>query len=387
MGLNRRLIQIGCLLAIVLVGSIFIYASFQPRMRLAQPDPGASQFMHLKDRSYCYHDQIYLGKSTADVLLFASSRTGAALDPKLAMSSYETVTGRKREIFLFWTPWPNSEIMYAFFRDYLANNPAPKVALFALTPAVKLNPPVHYVHPLFHSFAPPYLYPDVLSSSEIVHSRLFAVSDFLRLLISHLDINLTRLLVVNVSFSVPEGDNCRLQEDAPENLITDTAQHASFEALLNFELEKVMPDLEPERIGTAEGLLETSAGNVLKTNFAKAAIKEWGDTNSWPAERHFLMEAPSDERSIEYYRRIVALAKAHNVKIGFHFMPDLLSPEPPSGQVSEMAESLGAPISLPPIHLRKVSYHYYWDTNHVDKAFRSAYSAWFASLIDQIEKD
>jgi len=356
-------------------------------MRFAEPQPGLSQFELLKDRSNCYHDRIYMGRSTADVLFFASSRTGAALDPTLAMSSYEAVTGRKQEIFLFWTPWPNSEIMYAFFRDYLANNPAPKVALIALSPAVKLNPPVRYVHPLFHSFAPPYLYLDVLSSSELVHSRLFAVSDFLRLLIHHLDINLTRLLVVNASFAVPEGDNCHLQKAAPENLTMDTAQHESFEARLNFELEKVMPDLEPERIGTAEGLLETSNGDALKTSFAKAAIKEWGDTNTWPADRHFLMEAPSAKRSIMYYRHIVALAKSNNVKIGFYFMPDLLSPEPPSGQVGDLAKSLGAPIFLPPIQLRKVSYHYYWDTNHVDEAFRSAYSAWFASLIDQIEED
>lgn len=386
MGLKMRFVRTVCLLAIVLVGTVFIYASFQPRMRFSQPLPAVSLLAAIKTTYHCYHDQIYLGQSKADVLFLGSSRTAAALDPKLVMSDYQAVTGESREVFLFHTPWENPEIVYAFFRDYLANNPSPQVALFALTPAEELEPPVRYIHPLFQSFAPPYLYLDILKPSDVVHSQFFALSDFFRILIHHLDMSLSRFLVLDFSFAVPEGDNCRSQKEAAGSLVPEMLRFESFQALLDTELETTLPDIEPDRIGRADGLLKTYAGRGKMTQFTNEAIKEWGDTNTWPDDgRHFWINGALSGRNLEYYRRIVVLAKSNNVKVGFYFLPQLLLPEPPSTQVADLAESLGAPIYMLPFEYTRVSYHHYRDAVHVAPEFQPVYSAWFASLIEQVE--
>ena len=89
-------------------------------------------------------------------------------------------------------------------------------------------------------------------------------------------------------------------------------------------------------------------------------------------------------RSVDYYRRIVALGRAHNVKIGFYYLPRMLSRESRSDEISELSAALGAPVYILPYAYTRVSYHHYKDLVHSTPAFRPVYSTWFASLIDEV---
>lgn len=370
---------------ILLASAVFLYLSFQPRARFGDP---ATQIMKVPGGHHwfdCYHDRIYLGNSKSDVLFFGSSRTRRAIDADLVRNAYESVVGETLDVYAFHTPWSNPEIMYFFFRDYLANNQAPKMAFFELTPVAKLPRPIRYTHPYFADAAPLYLYLDVLNSWDFVRHKVFAISDFLHLLIRHIDQNLSRLMVAEFQYLVPKGNNCPKQVNPIPSTAT-VAHNDSFEQLLDAALSRTAPDIASNRIGTPESLLETYEGNANMTEVTKLAIKKFGNSENSPVQGHFWRRGAPASRSLDYYQRIVALGKAHNVKIAFYFLPDLLSPKPPSAQVKEMAKALDAPLYLLPFQSVKVSYHHYIDPTHVSDEFTPVYSVWFASLINKVKE-
>ena len=374
-----------CLLLMLLAASIFIYTSFQPRVRFAEPAtfiPG----IHSNRRFSCYHDRIYLGNSNLEVLFFGSSRTNHAIKANQVINAYASVSDVWLDAFVFHTPWSNPEIVYFFFKDYLANNPAPEVAFFEVTPVGPLPRPVQYVHPLFTDLAPPYLYEEILTSSDLVRHKLFAVSDFLQLLVRHLDLSLSRFMVADFDFTVPAGENCRKGPDA-RALKADAARFDSFEQLLDTRLEKAWPDFAQEEIGRPDSVLKTYEGDAGLTKAAKGAIEKFGNDGAWPNKGHFWRRGAHAERSVDYYQRIAALGRAHNVKIGFYFLPDLLFPQIDNGQVEELAKTLNAPVYVLPFESVRVSYHHYRDPTHVSKEFTPVYSAWAASLIDSVKED
>lgn len=371
------------LLAILVAVTSYTYVTFQPRMRFAQPGPSREMMKALCGKYHCYYDQIYLGQSRSDTLFFGSSQTGEALDPKLVMNAYHAVKNERRQVSLFTTNWTNSGLMYFFFRDYLANNPAPKEAFFELTEVRELLPPVHYIHPFFPDLAPPYLYMDVLEPSELVHSHLFSVSDFLQLLLRHLDYSLSRLLVADYTFVVPQGDNCRSKQAQEDSFVAVPPRRQSFHMLLEAELGKTLPDVGSGEIGKPPGLFKTFEGDAKMTRLTEDKVKKWSAVGGTTGNEHFWMEeGAKSSRSLDYYQRIVKLGEANNVKIGFYYMPGLLSPRPPRVQVDELASTLGAPVYHLPFGAVEVSYHHYRDAKHVSKVFRPVYSTWFASLID-----
>jgi hypothetical protein len=374
--------RITCLLLILFVAAAFIFNSFQPRVRFGQP---GTQFSGVRKSSIysCYHDKIYLGNSDSEILFFGSSATGHAIDGNEVMTTYESVTGKSLDAFVFHTPWSNPELQYFFFRDYLANNPAPEVGFFELTKVKALPNQVRYIHPLFSDLAPPYLYLDVLHSWGFVQNRLFATSDFLRLFIRHVDLILSRLLVADSKYAVTRKDNCS-GKDFARDPVVDTPRFDSFQEILEAKLEAVQLDISEQRIGHADALLNSYEGNPFMRKAVERAIVKFGDSDAWPNTGHFWRQGPLSERSMDYYRRIAALARAHDVKIAFYFLPELLFPEPPAEQVEELAGTLGAPVYLLPFKHVKLSYHHHRDPAHISAKFTPAYSAWFASLIDRV---
>jgi hypothetical protein len=370
-----HLVKIACLLLILLAGSAFVYSSFEPRMRFADPAPLEPL---ISRRNYpCFHDRIYLGSSQSDALVFGASKTHHALDTGLAMRVYEDVTGEPLDLIVFDPPQSNPDMSYFIFRDYLAHNVSPKVALFSLTWVGPKPPPVRYMHPLFAVLAPPYLYLDVLKSFDIVNNRLFSVSDFLRLLIRHVDLSLSRLLVADFRYVVPEGDNCPMAGPvAPADAATGSG-HGSFAKLLAAEIEKDLPPIEPAQVGTVAGLLETYQGNRSMLSH----IKKQDGVAARQGQRR------ETQVSLDYYRRIVALGKKYGVKVGFFYLPNILKPQPGSEDVAELEGELGAPIYVLPYWYTRVSYHHYRDPAHVTEDFRPVYSIWFASLVDRMQAD
>ena len=367
------------LLIVILAGLMYLYTSFQPRMRFADPSP--DEPLEVKRNYPCYYDQIYGGTSASDVLFFGASKTHHVVDATIVEGAYEAVSGEPMQAFAFDTPESNPEIMYFFFRDYLAYNPSPKIALFSLTSIGPRRPPVRYMHPLFADLAPAYLYQDILRSWDLVNHKVFAISDFFRLLIRHLDLSLSRLLLADVRYVVPEGDNCQKDKLSAVSLIPDVGASPSFSHLLDAEAEKQLPPFKNEEVGMLDSLLETYAENQTIKN---AIIRRHKD-QARLSKRHFWFRGPKGtKRHRDYYRRIVSLGEANNVKVAFYFIPNISAREPRIKEVEKVAEALGAPVFVMPFWYTRISYHHYKDPAHVVPAFKTLYSIWFASLIDRL---
>jgi hypothetical protein len=365
---------------LLLLGAAYLAVSFQPRVRFADPAPhdalGVSRSFH------CYHDKIYGNSPGLNVLLFGASRTHNAVDANSIAEIYERVTGKSLAAFTFDLPGANSSLRYLFFREYLERNPAPEMAFFELTAnAPDPYSPVKYVHMFFPDVAPPDLYLDVLRSwDQVVPHKLFAVSDFLRLHIRHIDLSFSRLLVADSWFMVPPGDNCEHPAPGDPGFSLGDPGRNSFAQLLDAEMERLLPPFDRAEVGGTAALLETYAEDPLM----RATIERANKRLPKRRQRPFWRDRETKQRNLEYYRRIVALAEAHDVKVAFYHLPTILAPEPREEDIRQLSDSLGAPVYVLPYWFKRISYHYYKDSVHVAPAMRPAYSIWFAGLIDQV---
>lgn len=364
----------------------FLVFSFHSRVRFAHPV--TEHFARWAEDFHCYHDAIYEGPVQRDALFFGASRTLFAFEPRRVEDAYRTVTGRSIDVFAFSTAWPNPELAYFAFRDYLQNNPAPGSALFELTTALPLEEPVRYVNPLFPFLAPPYLYGAELASWSFVKSPLFALSDTLRLFIRHIDLSMTNLLVVNRKFLVPPGDNCALSAPAtdspvPELTQEQLAQISSFDTLLSAEAEALLPPGGWEQAGDYTTLLDHYADKpaILRQ------MESFGPGWSGKKLRRLFYRGPLKDRALSYYQRILELGQAHGVNVAFYVMPNVYQPEATTQQLAFESTKVGAPVHIIPFRYARVSYHHYRDRAHVLPEATGLMSAWAASLIDGGELD
>lgn len=362
---------------------VFLWASFHPRVRFADPTPGG-ETIDSRTRFPCYYQKIYDSSHELDVLYFGASKTKIAADAGLIGQAFEAVTDRKLNVFTFTTPFSNAELMYFFFRDYLANNPAPEKAYFELTANFPHLSAVKYTHAFFPDLAPPYLYRDVVHPGAAATHQIFAVADFLRLLIRHVDLTLAKLLRADARFLVPLGDLCQLPE--PEGPVSsiDNSERYSFVELLDAEMEKLLPPIDPEAVGTKPALLDAYADNEI----VKRHVKAWNDKRRKRVGRRF-WRGPKlfRDRNLDYYRRAVALGKANGVEVSFYYLPNILEPEPDAKAVQRLSDRLGARVHTMPYWYARISYHHSLDGAHAATEMRPAFAIWFASLIEQAGKD
>ncbi|NND68715.1 MAG: hypothetical protein HKN19_14095 [Halioglobus sp.] len=369
---------------LLLFGLGYIAVSFDSRVRFADPAPDESHWFQTD--YHCMHDKIYTQSSGFDALYFGDSRTFHAVDARLVGDVYESVVGKELSAFAFTTKNSNPEIMYFFFRDYLENNPAPETAFFQLTSLRTNSSAVSYMHPLFSILAPPYLYADVLQRWNIVENSLFALSDLLRLFIRHIDLSLTQLLRADVHFILEEGSECRPLPPRVEVPVLENDAANSFEQRLETELEGLLGSFEREDIGTKAALLQTYAGKRALARYINKADRELRESSN-----NGLWIRPGNdpgmrERNLDYYRRIVALGRAHGVEVAFYFLPNLNSPIASKEGVAQLSEELGANLYVMPEWFTKVSYHHYFDPRHARVHMHPAYAIWLASLIDKTGK-
>ena len=106
-----KIVKIASLLAVLLTGLAYLYISFQPSMRFADPSPNERPDTM---RNYaCYHDRIYSGTSNIDALFLGSSPTFRALDTDLAEQAYNIVHSQRPEFFVFGTALGNPGLNYS----------------------------------------------------------------------------------------------------------------------------------------------------------------------------------------------------------------------------------------------------------------------------------
>jgi hypothetical protein len=377
----KHLLRVASLLTAIFLCLAFLVVSFHSRVRFANPI--TDQFARPHEDFACYRDLIYGDSESADVLFFGASRTLFAVDSPLVERAYQTVTGHDISVFSFSTAWSNPELAYFFFRDYLQHNPAPEVALFELTTTLQMEEPVRYVHPLYPYLAPAYLYRDELNSWDFVPSKLFAFSDFIRLVVRHIDLSLTNLLVADRKFITPSGDNC-LKENITRNSKTTSAKVGSYQSTDNFEVlmttvaEPLLTHGDWEKAADYGLLVERYKEHPQVARRLENYGPQW--TKKKPTT--FWYRGLTKNRSAHYYKRIVELGQAHGVRVGFYILPGVYSPEPPTERILFIEQMLGAPVYTIPFKYLQVLYHHYMDAAHVKEDATVLTSAWAASLIE-----
>jgi len=380
---GKQYLQTACLALVLLGGLVFIGLSFHPRVRFADPAPGGGTFED-RTRFPCIYQTIYDNSQALDVLYFGASKSNIAADAELIGDAFEAVTGEELEVFTFTTPFSNAELTYFFFRDYLARNPAPRQAYFELTANFPHLSAVKYAHAYFPDLAPPYMYLDVVHPGIAANNRVFGLADSLRLLVRHVDLALARLLRSDARFIVPPGDHCRsLPPEAPVPAI-DNPEGYSFARLLDAEMNKLLPPIDPETVGTKPALLDAYADNDIVTRHVNA----WNDKRRKRLGTRF-WRGPEQirDRNLDYYRRAVALGKANGVDVAFFYLPNILEPKPHDESVERLSRRLGAEIHTLPYWYARISYHHSLDGAHAAPEIRPAFAIWFASLIEQGGKD
>src|SRR5690606_28987077 len=115
----------------------------------------------------------------------------------------------------------------------------------------------------------------------------------------------------------------------------------SFEQLLEAELSKVLPDVAPARIGAADSVLATYAGNARMTQVAEAVMAEHDVAAASGEDADFWPLGPAAARSLHYYQRMVELASDNNINVAFYFMPELLAPPAREAELASLRAHLG----------------------------------------------
>jgi len=381
--------KLGLIMALM-TGVIFVVVSFMPAVRFADPDMG--KFSNAK---HCFHDEIYLGQSDNDVLMFGASRTGRAASVKAITKSYSLVESLPVRVFKFDFAWANPDMAYVMFRDYLDNNPPPGLVMVELMQVRRKPPPVRYVHPFFSTLAPIDLYLDVLQPNNIKTSYFFNLSDFARLLLRHIDLNLTNLLVADNHFLVPENNDCiNHYPPRPQGV----NQQASTGRPDNSARFKQLIKNKTARLARKVGMNNIGRNAALKRGYSDSDRQDYDPARArqmitlirrlgpeWPSRqwKRYEFEQGAGAWDIEYYKKMVQLAESSGVEIVFYILPSLLDPEFPASQIQEIETRLGASVVMLPYSSVRVSYHFYRDTTHVGVQLRDLYATWFASEISK----
>ena len=379
---------------VLIAGTVFLVVTFLPRVRFADPDLGKLSVV-----KHCFHDEIYLGRSDNDVLMFGASRTGRAASYDAIGKFYSMVESSPLKMFKFQTAWANPDMDYFILRDYLENNPAPKVVLVELMPVRRKPPPVRYVHPFFSGMAPFDLYFDVLRPNNFKTSYIFNLSDFIRLLLRHIDLSLTNLLVADHYFVVPDENDCPNHlAPRPDNVLRTSAgnqrqQAPDYETLLDAETANLAQKVGTQNVGKVAALIrgykdKNAIGfDPVRSRQMINRVKRLGETWQSRQLERSLSEDGAAEWDFQYYRRMVRLARNHGVEIVFYILPSLLDPAYPEAKIHELEGRLNANVEILPFPITRVSYHFYRDVTHVSENLQNLYGIWFASLVSERLRD
>ena len=365
------------LLVFIAACTLFLILSFQPRFRFADPAPIAPG-----PKFHCYHRIIYSGEASSDILFFGASRTFRAVNADKISARLSRASREELSLQRFHTGWSNSEIVYFMLRDYLTNNPKPRILMVELTPDRPKPPPVRYVHPMLPSLAPFDLYTDVLKPNEYVRSWLFNLSDFSRLMFQHLELSLNNLLVGDSFFLVPTEVECGNDSASAMTVANDSVEdlqtEMEFQAGIRREYRRLLREVGEANVGERQSLMKHYADNKPVTRFAKRIGEAWLDRRF-----RFGFEKHAGQRALDYQKRIVDLATTYDVDLVFYWLPTLFEPRLPAAKQLDMAEYLGAPLIALPYPMTRVSYHFYRDPKHVAKEAQDLYAAWFAHEISR----
>ncbi|HMB78095.1 MAG TPA: hypothetical protein VKN76_16995 [Kiloniellaceae bacterium] len=371
----RSLLRAACFVAVVALLAGFTWASFQPKVRYNVPSDDFGK------RMSCLYHLIYEWEGDAQVLVFGTSRTGAAISAPILAGRATAASGAPVVVAKMSLAGANPGLSYQIFQEYLTQHAAPDLVIFEAE-QVRTSPSVvPYVNRFFTITATPDLYLDV-AAGPAIQPLPQRIADALRLLIDHYDKSLSKALSPLYGFSLTET--------------TCTKSTVSKAPLANADfLEKLDPAAEDyeEKLKTkAMAVLERAAETAEKK--ARRAVKKGirttaqkqglldesfaAHSETWETEPvwdwHYT--TPAAERYFDYYRRFVDWAAANDGKVVFLRFPSYLEPPSTAAQRQAFEAQAGAPVLVPDVALLRELYPLYRDSDHMNQAAWATLADW-----------
>lgn len=313
-------------------------------------------------RLRCIYQSIYMSPTGADVLVFGTSRTGAALLPKQLASELAGGSVPEPLVGRMYFAGNNTSLSYQFLLEYLAQHKAPGLILFeaqSLRESGNGAAPVPYVNRYFSTAALPWLYADLLLSIEDP-PPVQRAGDVARIFIDHVDKVWTRILSPEYELNLrPDRINCMRGRDRGR-------QGAARERTV--QEKRVQAQSRERRARMREAALD-----VVREKRGE----RWREMKN----EDWVFGGDDGMRHAVYYRRIVALARAHGIRILFYHLPAYLEPPATGAQLAEFRHLAGAPVVTPDLELLEVIYRNYRDPNHVASKSRPPLMRWLAQSV------
>jgi hypothetical protein len=377
--------------AVVLVIAGFSWATFRPEARFHVP---ADRF---GSRLSCLYHIIYEWEGDAQVLVFGTSRTAAAINATLLAERLASDGGVPTQVAKLSMAGANPGLSYQIFQEYLSRHEAPKLIIFEAQQVRESPSVVPYVNRYFSMTAKPDLYLDLVLSLE-GKSIVGRSADALRLLVDHYDKSISKALSPSQTlWRKPKRNPC---SDRSISKALSPSQ---------------TPSLEPERNPSGHKTLRKAAGKkesgdrtakakesknaelkaqklekqrkknkekALKVASKQQELQEARDErgNSWeqlPAW-DWQYTLPTAERYLLYYRRFAAWAEENDARIVFFRAPDYLEPPSTPEQLSQFEALAGAPVLAPDRELLHRLYPLYKNPQHIGRDGWPLVADWIA---------
>ena len=371
----RLLLRAACFVAVVLLLAGFTWATFQPKARYHVPSDEFGKRMN------CLYRLIYEDERDAQILVFGSSRTAAAINaPILAWRASEE-SGDPVTVAKLSMAGANPGLSYQVFQEYLARHKAPKLIVFEAEQVRNSPSVVPYVNRFFTITALPQLYLDVVTAGT-TEPLLQRMADALRLLVDHYDKSLSKALSPQFTLEL-QGTVCTdgtqsnvpdatdLAADAEDLQAKKTAKKQKRKAMAALKRNGKAAENEA-RIAARQGI-ERSKTDLRRVH---RAIKERGETWETMPFWDWGYTTPEAQRYLYYYRKFVDWAAENDAHVVFIRFPNYLEPPSTEQQGRAFEDLVGAPVLVPDLELLRQLYPLYKDDHHVSKAAWTAIADW-----------
>lgn len=385
----RPLLGLFGLAAVLATISTFVWASFQPESRFLTPRGSWGTKLH------CVFDAIYLSDPNADVLVFGTSRTKAAVNAGILERELTARVGKTVRVVDLSFVGANPGLSYQFLSEYVSRHKPPKLIIFEAQ-QVRESPSVApYVNRFFSIAAKPDLYLDILFHLR-TPSLVNRLADVSRLMIDHLDKSLNKALSPWDSLWLDSSNlKCRVgagmaaNEESRHDVVSDASPRpAAVEAL---KLRAAVAEASNpgssagDDAGKPKKKQKRSGKKKKKMRQLAEAQRErgtdWEQRPAWDWQ----YTLPPSERYLFYYDRFVDLAEQNNAKVVFLRLPGYLEPPSTPVQTSQFEALVNAPVLVPGLDTLRKIYPSYNDRHHVGPPGQPLLMEWLADqLVERV---
>ena len=359
------------LVAVLFLGSLMIWQSYQPSSRYSTIIGNEK----IRQKFDCIYNLQTQKEKPADIIILGSSRAGSYFDHRIISRWATEYSGDPLDVHNLNIAGGDVSLSYLFLKEYLEKN-SPEIVyveVYRIKSQLSLLP---YVNRAFSSTADWDMTNDLLIDFDDGRRGAFRVADTMRTMVDKTDKHISKVLVNKYPVSVGESKACiRNGMIRNDNYVNEAVARKKFDSLFKRELE-VMQENEA-----------TAEKRRKKTNLAKRerAIEKYKAAlgPNWESQ------PPSDweygtnaaKRQLYYYKKISELASQKNIKIVYFRPYGLNDSEYTTDLIKEHEALFDAEIIYPPFDLMKFAYPYYVDPNHAGIPTHRMFALWLTEDI------